>query len=95
MHRNPDRKIFHQEDDNGSSPDRNLPVNRDRSNHVVDPYPHLIPSFRNRSRRFLRQHIHYSAGPIILLWDEMDENIISADDTDVYDNDVYELESDQ
>ena len=95
MHRSPDTKLLHQENDNGPSPDRNLPANRDNSSHVVESHPHSVPSFRGRSRRLLRQHIHYSAGPIILLWDELDENIISADDTDVYDNDVYALEPDQ
>lgn len=95
MQRRPDRKLFHQENDNGSSPNRNLPANSDKSNHLVESYPLLTPSFRSRSRRLLRQHIHYSAGPIILLWDELDENIISAEDNDVYDNDVYEMEPDE
>ena len=96
MHRSPDTKLFHQENDNGSPPDRNLPANRDQNaNHVVGSYPHLVPSFRGRSRRLLHQHVHYSAGPIILLWDELDESIMSADDADIYDDDILDLEPEQ
>jgi len=95
MHRSPDTKRFHQENDNGSSPDRNLPANSNTSGHPVVSYPHLAPSFRGRSRRLLHQHVHYSAGPIILLWDELDESITSVDDASVYDNDVYETNSEQ
>ncbi len=93
MHRSPHTKLFHQDNDNGSSPDRNLPVNSaHNANQTVASYPHLVPSIRSRSRRLLHQHVHYSAGPIILLWDELDESIMSADDADVYDNDITDLE---
>ena len=60
MHRSPDTKRFHQENDNGSSPDRNLPAKSDKSSHSVASYPHLVPSYRGRSRRLLHQHVHYS-----------------------------------
>lgn len=93
MRRNPEFKLFHQDADNGSGPDNYLPANRSNSaTHRVVTQPHLVPSFHSRSRRLLHRHVHYSAGPIILLWDELDETITTAEDLDIYDNDTSEFE---
>lgn len=91
-----DTKKYHRDNDAGSGSNNQMPApSSTSSNHTLPTSaPHLVPSFRSRSRRLLHQRVHYSSGPIILLWDEIDENVPSTDDSNVYENDLSNHDED-
>lgn len=90
-------KKYHRDNDAGSGSNNQMPASSSASsNHTLPTTsaPHLVPSFRSRSRRLLHQRVHYSSGPIILLWDEIDENVPSTDDSNVYENGLSDHDED-
>lgn len=88
MRHSHDTKKYHRDNDAGSSSNNQVPASpSEPSNHTLSTSsPHFVPSFRSRSRRLLHQHVHYSSGPIILLWDEINESVPAIDEGNVYEN---------
>ncbi len=97
MRHSPDNRKRHQDDEAGSGQHAGrLPANHTvRVEHNLSTSsPYLVPSFRSRSRRLLHQRVHYSSGPIILLWDEIDERLPSTDEGQIYENGLTHSDED-
>lgn len=83
---------LHREDDAGPSAHKPDNGPSDASSSTPAHLPQY--SIRPRSKHFLQRRIHYSSGPVILLWDEIDDNVPAPHSGNVYENDVDPLDTD-